>query len=163
VTEEYNKKLQPVSGQRFGPAVYRIRNRSVNHSTMTFGITIIIIIIIVSVSSIFYGSGPVTCYYSELLLKLRISSAFGSTHWIGYQPDARPLSPQNPIHKDEDKHPYLEWDSNPRSQYQTGQDPRLTPRGHSDGSHNVFRIKLHDTVHKCVTYADVNTHVTVPM
>jgi hypothetical protein len=35
-------------------------------------------------------------------------------------------------HKDADKHPCLERDSNPRSQQPTGQDPRLRPHGHCD-------------------------------
>jgi hypothetical protein len=34
--------------------------------------------------------------------------------------------------KTRDKHPRLERDSNPRSQQQTGQDPRLRPHGHCD-------------------------------
>jgi hypothetical protein len=34
--------------------------------------------------------------------------------------------------KTRDKHPWLEWDSNPRSQQPTGHDPRLRPHGHCD-------------------------------
>jgi hypothetical protein len=39
---------------------------------------------------------------------------------------------QHTTQKDADKHPCLERDSNPRSQQQTGQDPRLRPHGHYD-------------------------------
>jgi hypothetical protein len=34
--------------------------------------------------------------------------------------------------KTRDKHPCLEWDSNPQSQQPTGQGPRLRPHGHCD-------------------------------
>jgi hypothetical protein len=49
------------------------------------------------------------------------------------QPVARPLPTQdNTTQKDADKHPCFEWDSNPRSQQPTGQDPRLRLHGHCD-------------------------------
>jgi hypothetical protein len=46
---------------------------------------------------------------------------FGRTPWTGDQPDARPLPTQdNTTQKNADKHPYPEWDSNPRSQCSSG-------------------------------------------
>jgi hypothetical protein len=51
----------------------------------------------------------------------------------GDRPDARTLPPrERTTQKDEDKHPCIERNSNPSSQYPTDQDPRPRPRGHRD-------------------------------
>jgi len=46
---------------------------------------------------------------------------FGRTHWTGDRPIARPLPTQDgTTQKNTDVHPYLERDSNPRSQCSSG-------------------------------------------
>jgi hypothetical protein len=60
----------------------------------------------------------------------------GRILWTIGQPVARPL----PIHRTKQTHtyPYLEWDSNPRSQVRASEDSScLRPRDHCDG-HNIY-------------------------
>jgi hypothetical protein len=45
---------------------------------------------------------------------LELFKTYGGTPWTSDQPIARPLPTKNyTIQKDTDKHPCLEWDSNP--------------------------------------------------
>jgi hypothetical protein len=69
-------------------------------------------------------------------------SIFDRILWTSDQHVARPLPTQVSItQKDEDKHPCLQRDSNPRSHYPSGQDPRPRPRGHCD-RHQPFLCTL---------------------
>jgi hypothetical protein len=62
------------------------------------------------------------CEVSETFVFQQLVVLLG---WGG-RPVTRPLPTQDSrTHKYEDKHPYFEWHSNPRSQYSDGQDPRL--------------------------------------
>jgi hypothetical protein len=64
---------------------------------------------------------------------LTFSSKFGREVGLSVK---RPLHTQdNTAEKDEDKILCFEWDSCPRSQSSSGQDPRLSQRGHCEWRH----------------------------
>jgi hypothetical protein len=84
-------------------------------------------------SSAFFGLGLLTCSVQNHVWNYGSVLTYGRTPWTSDQLDARPLPTQDSMsHKDEDRHPCLESDSNPRSQCHGDQSPRLRPRGHRD-------------------------------
>jgi hypothetical protein len=67
----------------------------------------------------------------------------GRTTWSGDQPVARPLpthrTKQTQNKRTQYRHPYLEWDSNPRFQLSSERSSScLRPRGHSDRLETAF-------------------------
>jgi hypothetical protein len=63
---------------------------------------------------------------------------------MGDQPVARPLSTQdNKTQNNGDRHPCLEWDSNPRSQSLSGRRyfVALDPHGHCDGLWLILKLR----------------------
>jgi hypothetical protein len=78
-----------------------------------------------------YGTDPIYLrLYSPLLgldrfFSFLILYAVGMTPWTGDQPVARPL-PTHSTTQTQNKHPCLEWDSNPRSQC-SNEGKRLVP------------------------------------
>jgi hypothetical protein len=85
----------------------------------------------------FFGPWP--------LLQFRnLFYAVGRIPWTGDEPVARPLPTHRTIqtqNKRTHRHPYLKWDSNPRSQCSSNEDSSwLRQRGHRDrNKHGIYR------------------------
>jgi hypothetical protein len=80
----------------------------------------------------FFLSYPEALQFLENLGRLLMGDSktgfptVGRTAWTRARPVASPLLTRgSTTQKDEDKHPRLQWESNPRSQYSSGQDSRL--------------------------------------
>jgi hypothetical protein len=84
-----------------------------------------------------------------------VFSTFDRNRWIRGCPVARSLPIQDSsTSKEADKHPCLERDSNPRSEYPSDQDPRLDPRCHCDRHRNLKVSKSRSSGCFNVSYID---------